>query len=111
MSVGVCLLLRSAQSRASSGMDGRDVGAFENAIMDSSDQEDMETAIILCLLIRRRRRRRRRRRWVRPIFTQRRDQGEYRNLLQEMRLSDPECLFRYIRMSKERFDSLLVEVS
>ena len=30
-----------------------------------------------------------RRMWVRPIFTKRREQGEYHNLLQEMRLSDP----------------------
>ena len=44
---------------------------------------------------------------VRAIFSQRRQQGEFHNLLQEMRLSDPDSHFRYLRMSKERFDSLL----
>ena len=48
-----------------------------------------------------------RRMWVRPIFTKRREQGEYHNLLQEMRLSDPESHFKYLRMSQFRFDSLL----
>ena len=48
--------------------------------------------------------------WVRPIFTQRRQQVEYHNLVQEMRLCDPESHFRYLRMSKERFDCLLAEV-
>ena len=45
--------------------------------------------------------------WVLPIFSRRKQQGEYHNLLQEMCLSDPESHFRYLRMSKERFDSLL----
>ena len=48
--------------------------------------------------------------WVRPIFTKRRQQGEYHNLLQEMRLSDPESHFKYLRMSRFRFDSLLKKV-
>ena len=48
--------------------------------------------------------------WVRPIFTLRAQQGEFGNLLQEMRLSDPESHFRYLRMSKERFDNLLRDV-
>ena len=54
--------------------------------------------------------RRKRRVWVRPIFGQRQQQGDFHNLLQEMRLCDPNSHFRYIRMSKERFDSLLAEV-
>ena len=55
--------------------------------------------------------RRTRQLWVRAIFSQRRQQGEFHNLLQEMRLSDPDSHFRYLRMSKERFDSLLAMVS
>ena len=51
-----------------------------------------------------------RRMWVRPIFKKRREQGEYHNLLQEMRLSDPESHFKYLRMSQFRFDSLLKKV-
>lgn len=57
-----------------------------------------------------RRRTTRRSVWVRPIFTRRRAQGEYHNLLQELRSSDPESHFRYIRMSKEGFDFLLAKV-
>ena len=45
------------------------------------------------------------------IFERHPKQGEYHQLLQEMRLSDPESHFKYLRMSKERFDSLLGEVS
>ena len=76
-----------------------------------------EEAIILCLLLRRRRRRRVTRRnrqrtmRARKIFQQRPEQGEFHQLLQEMRLSDPDSHFKYIRMTKERFDSLLAEVN
>ena len=61
-------------------------------------------------LLRRRRRRlkkTRRRVWVRPINSRRCQQGDIHNLLQEMRLSDPQSHFKYLRMSKQRFDSLL----
>ena len=43
--------------------------------------------------------------WIRPVVTNRRQQGEYHNLLQKMRLSDAESHFRYLRMSRERFVS------
>ena len=62
--------------------------------MDDSTSDE-ELPIFLCLVLHRRRRRKRRRfrrMWVRPIFTLRRQQGEYHNLLQELRLSDPDCL-------------------
>ena len=49
--------------------------------------------------------------WSRYILTRCKQQGEYYNILQEMRTSDPESHFRYIRMSKERFDYLLAEVN
>ena len=69
-------------------------------------------ALLLLVLLRRRRARVRRSRsrrstWVRSIFRRRRQQGEYHNLLQEVRLSDPESHFRCLRMSKETFDKLL----
>ena len=44
------------------------------------------------------------------IFSRRRQQGEYHNFLQEMRVSDPESHFIYLIMPKERFDSLLSKV-
>ena len=49
--------------------------------------------------------------WVRSIFTKRRQQSEFYNLLQEVRLTDPESHFRYLRMSKERFDYLVSKVN
>ena len=59
----------------------------------------------------RRKRKRRRRVWVREILAKRRQQGEFHNLLQELRLADPEYHFKYLRMSKEMFDVLLAKVS
>ena len=79
---------------------------FPPAKMDA----DHEFLILLALYFRIRRKRSGRKMRVRSIFTQRCQQGEYHNLLQEMRLSDPESHFRYLRMSKERFDLLLAEV-
>lgn len=80
--------------------------AMDDCHYDSTDEE-MDLLLLLALVRMRKRRRRKRSMWVRPIFTLRRKQGEYHNLLQEMRLSDPESHFRYLRMSKERFESLL----
>ena len=81
---------------------------------ESSGEEEylnlVKANIIMGLLRRRRRRRCRRtyrRMWVRPIYRRRRQQGDYHNLLQEMRLSDPESHFKFLRMSREKFDSLL----
>ena len=73
--------------------------------------EELYLLLNLALYLRRRRRRRHRRSvWVRSIFRRRRQQGEFHNLLQVMRLSDSESHFRYLRMTKERFDILLSKV-
>ena len=78
--------------------------------MDDSN-EDLRLALLLVCVHSRRRRRRRlssqKSTWVRPIFERRRNQGDYHQLLQEMRLGDTESHFRFLRMSKERFDMLL----
>ena len=71
----------------------------------------LRTTVLLAILLRRRRKKRGRRVWVRSIFARRRQQGEFHNLLQEMRLSDPDSHFMYMRMSKERFDMLLSKVT
>ena len=90
--------------------------SFLLAIMARRSVQE-EEAIIPCLLLRRRRRRRVTRRnrqrtmRARKIFQQRPEQGEYHQLLQEMRPSDLDSHFKYIRMTKERFDSLLAEVN
>ena len=82
------------------------------AMEESSDDEEylelMKINVVISLLRRRRSKRRAMRRvWVRPIYRMRRQQGDFHNLLQEMRLNDPESHFKYLRMSKEKFDSLL----
>ena len=77
---------------------------------DSSTYTSEEEGLILLLALRRKRKKRTRRMWVRSIFTKRRQQGEFHNLVQELRLVDPESHFRYLRMPKERFDSLLSKV-
>ena len=45
--------------------------------------------------------------WRRGIFKDRRLHSEYYNLYQSLRDSDREFHYRYVRMSKERFDHLL----
>ena len=78
---------------------------------DSSTCTSEEEELILLLALRRRKRKKgTRRMWVRSIFTKRRQQGEFHNLVQELRLVDPESHFRYLRMPKERFDSVLSKV-
>ena len=56
-----------------------------------------------------RRRKRRRSNWVDPIRLARQQQGEYHNLIQEIRMN--EVLFhQYFRMSVGQFDALLARV-
>ena len=79
----------------------------------SSEEENFELILLHVLAMKRRRKReskQKRRMWVRPISQRRKQQGEYHNLCQELRLSDPDSHFTYLRMSKERFDSLLALV-
>ena len=45
--------------------------------------------------------------WRRGIFNDRKLHSEYYNLYQSLRDSDREFHYRYVRMSKERFDHLL----
>lgn len=45
--------------------------------------------------------------WVRPIFQNRNQQGDYKNLIEEMRLTDVDSYFNYMRMSPNNFDELL----
>lgn len=57
------------------------------------------------LLLRRRRRRRARACWVRPVFQERADHGEFKLFLQLR--GDPDLFFKYTRMSVAGFDRLL----
>uniref|UniRef100_A0A1X7V9H6 DDE Tnp4 domain-containing protein n=2 Tax=Amphimedon queenslandica TaxID=400682 RepID=A0A1X7V9H6_AMPQE len=45
--------------------------------------------------------------WVRKIFLERKKLGFYQTLLSEMRVTDREFYFRFLRMTPERFDHLL----
>ncbi|XP_011409350.2 PREDICTED: protein ANTAGONIST OF LIKE HETEROCHROMATIN PROTEIN 1-like, partial [Amphimedon queenslandica] len=45
--------------------------------------------------------------WVRKIFRERERLGFYNTLLSQLRLSDTEYFFRFIRMTPRRFDDLL----
>ena len=76
---------------------------MDNGYSSSSDEENFEFMALLALKLKRRRKKKRQY-WVRPIFQRRREQGDYYNLLQELRLSDPHCHFQFLQMSKERFD-------
>ena len=77
-----------------------------------SDGEFEESMLVFALYRRRRKRKKQRRRiWVGPIFVKRKQQGSYNNLVQELRLTDPQSHFRYFRMSKEKFDCLLSKVN
>ena len=83
-------------------------GTLEFDLGDNSESDDDYLEfLLLARWWRISQKKRRRSVWVRPIFSRRKQQGEYHSLLQEMRFSDPESHFRYLRMSKERFDSLL----
>ena len=78
----------------------------------SSSSEEEEELLLLLLAMKSKERRKKKEKvaWVRPIFAKRKQQGEYHNLLQEMRLVDPQSHFAYLRMSKEQFDHLLSKV-
>ena len=63
--------------------------------------------LLSLLLLRKRKQRKPRRFWIRDIFKSRKLQGDYHNLLQEMRLTDNEKYFNYLRMSNDTFQKLL----
>ena len=94
----VITMADESSSSVSSGEEEHSTGA-------TSEEEE------LCVLLLARKktleRKKRRKMWIRPIFKRRKEQGEYHNLVQELRLDDSESHFKYMRMSKERFDYLL----
>ncbi|XP_041850894.1 uncharacterized protein LOC121646080 [Melanotaenia boesemani] len=76
---------------------------------ETETEVDMEEILLLLLLMRSRRRRRSkvRRTWVRSWLQKRTGQGVYANLLQEMRLEDPESFRQYHRLDRESFGRVL----
>ncbi len=49
--------------------------------------------------------------WVRKIFAQRKEKGEYNNLVREMRLYDHEFFFKMFRMSPSQLEELTILVA
>ena len=75
------------------------------------DVEEEEMLLALAgLYVLKKRKSRPKRFWIRKLLSRRPQQGEYHQLMQEMRLADSESFFMYMRMSKERFDLLLAKV-
>ena len=62
-----------------------------------SDEEDIQLEATLVSALAVNQRRKERKMWVRPIFSKRKQQGEYHNLLQEMRLSDSDSHFKNVK--------------
>ena len=60
-----------------------------------------------CLIQEPNKKSKKRRWWVKPINQNRPQQGHYKNLLHEMRLTDHEMFFNYTRMTPNVFDDLL----
>ena len=77
---------------------------------DTSSSEDELSITVIASYIRQKRRKHPKSFWVRSIYAKRLEQGEYHNHLKEMRLSDDESHFGYLRMSRERLDLLLSQV-
>lgn len=65
---------------------------------------------LFLLKMRNKQKKQKKRFWVRDIFQNRKGQGAYHNLLQEMKLADSEKYFNYLRMSSEIFQELLTIV-
>lgn len=72
-------------------------------------RQKIQNVLLLSLLLRTRTKQTKmqKRFWIRDIFKNRRQQGVYHNLLNEMRLTNTEKYFNYLRMSSESFNNLL----
>lgn len=72
--------------------------------------------LLVLLYIRRRNKRnnilnkQKRRYWVHPILQFKQRQGDWHNLVNEMRLQDEETYFNYMRMTPNMFDYILSKV-
>ena len=61
----------------------------------------------LALLLKRKQNKQKKRTWVKDLWLNRTQQGEFDNLVKEMRLSDHAAHFEHFRMSPAQFDELL----
>lgn len=65
---------------------------------------------LLYALYSKRKKRQRKRWWVRDIFLKTKSQGAFYNLIEEMRLTDTEKYYNYLRMTPSHFEELLALV-
>lgn len=73
---------------------------------DSDSDSDVKYTV-LALAVRRRGTKRKREIWVKDIFRKREEQGDFHNLIPEMRLNDHEGYRNFFRMGPDKFDELL----
>ena len=66
--------------------------------------------MLLLLRQRKREKKNQRKMWVRKIYQERKQKGEFHLLINEMRLHDHELFFRYFRMSPTRYEHLLEQI-
>ena len=78
--------------------------------MEDNSSNEIELQLVLLLALARRQRKKAQNVGATNIYFKKAARRVPYNLLQEMRLSDPESHIRYLRISRERFDSLLAEV-
>ena len=63
--------------------------------------------LLKLILLKRRKKERQRRCWIRKIYMERCEKGEYHLLVRDLRLHDQEYFFRYFRMSPSTYEELL----
>ena len=65
---------------------------------------------ILLLLLKRRQERRKKKRktWVRKIFKERKEKGEFHQLIYDLCLHDSQYFFQYFRMNSIKYENLLL---
>lgn len=91
----------------------RNRGSYQFHVQQQLELErrrKVQNVLLLSLLLiarTKQRKRQTKRFWMRDIFKNRKQQGAYHNLLNEMRLTDTEKYFNYLRMGSESFTKLL----
>ena len=77
-------------------------------IILADDKNLLLAAATCCIIVKQQsqKRRRRRRFWIHPVHQERRQQGDYLHLIQDLR-DDPAPFQRYFRLSVAQFDVVL----
>ena len=85
-----------------------EISEARNETFEFEEPLDEEEILMIYLWRRNQRRKERKRRfWVRQIYQQRKQKGEYHLLVKDLKLFDDELFFTYFRMSTTKFEGLL----